>query len=165
MDLLEGGRKFLVFAHHKDMLDAICSCLTQKVRSKHFGNSNRHIQDRAHDGTLESFGSFSFSFRQKEDKNGRHTTDGIGPPLPVYSTHSLNSSIRSDERITIETSALVARPLSTALISNFPASLPHRCSTTVFLRNFDVSTKLTFLLWKKNLMKRYCFFGDVRFVP
>ncbi|XP_067021741.1 SWI/SNF-related matrix-associated actin-dependent regulator of chromatin subfamily A-like protein 1 isoform X1 [Acropora muricata] len=30
LDLLEGGRKFLVFAHHKDMLDAICSCLTQK---------------------------------------------------------------------------------------------------------------------------------------
>ena len=44
LDLLEGGRcyfycacfivtcrKFLVFAHHKDMLDAICTCLTQKV--------------------------------------------------------------------------------------------------------------------------------------
>ena len=88
LDLLEGGRKFLVFAHHKDMLDAICSCLTQKVSSKHFGNSNRHIQDRAYDAILESFGSFSFSFRQKEDKNGWHTTDGIGPPLPVYTTHS-----------------------------------------------------------------------------
>jgi len=32
LDLLESGRKFLVFAHHKDMLDAICNCLTQKVR-------------------------------------------------------------------------------------------------------------------------------------
>lgn len=30
LDLLEGGRKFLVFAHHKGMLDAICTCLTQK---------------------------------------------------------------------------------------------------------------------------------------
>jgi len=30
LDLLESGRKFLVFAHHKDMLDAICNCLTQK---------------------------------------------------------------------------------------------------------------------------------------
>jgi len=32
LDLLESGRKFLVFAHHKDMLEAICNCLTQKVR-------------------------------------------------------------------------------------------------------------------------------------
>lgn len=30
LDLLESGRKFLVFAHHKDMLNAICNCLTQK---------------------------------------------------------------------------------------------------------------------------------------
>ncbi|KAL9967490.1 hypothetical protein ACROYT_G025722 [Oculina patagonica] len=30
LDLLESGRKFLVFAHHKSMLDAICNCLTQK---------------------------------------------------------------------------------------------------------------------------------------
>lgn len=32
LDLLESGRKFLVFAHHKNMLEAICNCLTQKVR-------------------------------------------------------------------------------------------------------------------------------------
>lgn len=31
LDLLESGRKFLVFAHHKKMMDAITSCLTQKV--------------------------------------------------------------------------------------------------------------------------------------
>lgn len=30
LDLLESGRKFLVFAHHKKMMDAITSCLTQK---------------------------------------------------------------------------------------------------------------------------------------
>ena len=30
-DLLEGGHKFLVFAHHKGMLDAISECLTSKV--------------------------------------------------------------------------------------------------------------------------------------
>ena len=36
LDLLESDRKFLVFAHHKDMLDAICNCLTQKV--KYSGN-------------------------------------------------------------------------------------------------------------------------------
>lgn len=30
IDLLESGRKFLVFAHHKMMLDDIASCLTQK---------------------------------------------------------------------------------------------------------------------------------------
>lgn len=30
LDLLESGHKFLVFAHHKSMLDAICNCLTQK---------------------------------------------------------------------------------------------------------------------------------------
>lgn len=31
LDLLEGGHKFLVFAHHRDMLDAISQCLTKKV--------------------------------------------------------------------------------------------------------------------------------------
>ena len=36
LDLLESDRKFLVFAHHKDMLDAICNWLTQKV--KYSGN-------------------------------------------------------------------------------------------------------------------------------
>ena len=36
LDLLESDRKFLVFAHHKDMLNAICNCLTQKV--KYSGN-------------------------------------------------------------------------------------------------------------------------------
>ena len=31
LDLLEGSRKLLVFAHHKVVLDAICDCLHEKV--------------------------------------------------------------------------------------------------------------------------------------
>ena len=32
LDLLEGGRKLIVFGHHKSMLDSICESLTSKVQ-------------------------------------------------------------------------------------------------------------------------------------
>ena len=35
LDLLEGGRKLLVFAHHKTVMDAISGCLQDKVFSKY----------------------------------------------------------------------------------------------------------------------------------
>ena len=31
LDLLEGGRKLIVFGHHKSVLDSICECLHTKV--------------------------------------------------------------------------------------------------------------------------------------
>ena len=31
LDLLEGGRKLIVFAHHKSVLDSVCECLHSKV--------------------------------------------------------------------------------------------------------------------------------------
>ena len=33
LDLLEGGRKLIVFAHHKSVLDSISECLLDKVRT------------------------------------------------------------------------------------------------------------------------------------
>ena len=34
MDLLEGGRKLIVFAHHKVVLDAICEATDNKVHAE-----------------------------------------------------------------------------------------------------------------------------------
>ena len=31
LDLLEGGRKLIVFAHHRSVLDSVCECLHSKV--------------------------------------------------------------------------------------------------------------------------------------
>ena len=31
LDLLEGGRKLIVFGHHKSVLASICECLKEKV--------------------------------------------------------------------------------------------------------------------------------------
>ena len=33
LDLLEGGRKLIVFGHHKVVLDAICEAIDDKVDS------------------------------------------------------------------------------------------------------------------------------------
>lgn len=32
LDLLEGGRKLIVFGHHRSVLNSICECLEGKVR-------------------------------------------------------------------------------------------------------------------------------------
>ena len=34
LDLLEGGRKLIVFAHHKSVLDSISGCLLDKVTTE-----------------------------------------------------------------------------------------------------------------------------------
>ena len=39
MDLLEGGRKLIVFAHHKVVLDAICEATDNKVRTCRINSS------------------------------------------------------------------------------------------------------------------------------
>ena len=36
LDLLEGGRKLIVFAHHKVVLDAICEAIDGKVAFNYF---------------------------------------------------------------------------------------------------------------------------------
>ena len=36
LDILEGGRKLIVFAHHKAVLDAISECLSGKVYMYNF---------------------------------------------------------------------------------------------------------------------------------
>ena len=67
------------------------------------------------------------------------TTNSVAPP-PLYKLHTThNSSIRSDEGLTLETSALESLyggqfTLSTPLIlPKFLCTTPHRRSTTVSL--------------------------------
>lgn len=37
-DLLEGDKKFLIFAHHQDMMDALCEACDTKVLLYHFNH-------------------------------------------------------------------------------------------------------------------------------
>jgi len=46
LDLLESGRKFLVYGHHKNMLDAICTCLTKKVSHVAFNRKFKSLMYR-----------------------------------------------------------------------------------------------------------------------
>ena len=38
LDLMEGGRKLIVFAHHKSVLDSISECLLNKVYSTYYSS-------------------------------------------------------------------------------------------------------------------------------